>query len=101
MSSVWGKRQVSASEDALARVFSQEFVTLGLSDNVAASNLSHVCRAMGFKIGVHGKNVSVPSKKLSIVRKYLAGEIDPKQYRDGMPTDYYGWRDSIYVRQAM
>lgn len=79
------------------------YVTVNMPDRTAASNLAHVCHAMTPKIPatVKGRNVTVPSRNLDTVRKYLAGKIDPRNYRKNMPKDYYGWTQSIYVRQAM
>lgn len=88
-----------ADARSLSQALSGNVVTLGMYDRDSARDVARVCRALGVPVKVTGKNLEVSAKHLQTVRAYLRGEIDVRDYRENMPTNFYGWRDSIYVRQ--
>lgn len=93
--------QVTARKADLKSALCTKWVTIGLPDNDSARDVARVCSSLRhpFTVEVCGHDITMPISKLKIVRQYLSGNLDPCEYRDGMPTQFYGWRGDIYTRQ--
>ena len=80
-------------------------ISVAMPDDDAARDVVRVMKALGVQgVVKSGRNtLRVSARSLSVVRKYLRGEIDPRMYRRRMPSDFYGEsrESSIYERQLV
>jgi hypothetical protein len=95
-------RYIPVQESALFPI-GADSISMSMPDDDAARDVVRVMKALGVQgVVKSGRNtLRVSARSLSVVRKYLRGEIDPRMYRRNMPSDFYGEsRDaSIYERQ--